>query len=379
MTQDIAFSSKLDLDTALEEIYSQLTNSSMYGAVLFYASVSYDFPLLAQKLKEHFPSSEVIGTSTSGEISSKSGFTNNSIVVCGLKDNMTKFSSVLINDVDKFPIIQKNEIEDAARKVGIIINGKGYNKDSFALTFINGLCNGEEATMALLHSIIKDDSFMIAGGSSGDDLKFETTYVSVNGKIANKGAAVLFVKTSKKFTILKENIFEPTGKQIVLTDVIPESRKILSIDNQNPRKRYAEVVGITESEVSNACIEHPIGRVYGGHVFISSLESFNNDGTINMYSRVMKNSIVEVLQPMDEIIETEKTCKQVLEEIPHPGCVILINCILRSIQFDQHHLFEKIIDTWKNYYGKFCGFSSYGEQYGRQNSNQTLVSIVIEE
>lgn len=138
-------------------------------------------------------------------------------------------------------------------------------------------------------------------------------------------------------------------------------------------------MGISEREVANACIQHPVGRVYGGHVFISSLASFNDDGTINMYSRVMKNSIVEILEPIDEITESEKTCKEALSEIPRPGCVILINCILRSIQFNQRHLFEKLTDTWKGFYGKFAGFSSYGEQYGRQNSNQTLVSIIIEE
>ena len=380
MTQDIAFSANKNLDAALEEVYSQFTRStSQYQAVIFYASSIYDFEALSQKLKEHFSSSQIIGTSTAGEISSIKGFTNNSLVVCALSDNQTRFSGVLIQDVDKFPIIQKDKIEQAARDCGILLNAPGYNKDSFAITFINGLCNGEEATLSLLHSVIGDVNFGVAGGSAGDDCKFQTTYVCINGEIATRGAAVLFVKTSHKFRIIKENIFEPSGKQVVLTDVIPETRTVTSIDGKNPRRRYAEVLGIPESEAENACIQHPLGRVYGGHVFISSLAAFNPDGSVAMYSRVMKDSVVEVLQPVDEIKETEKTCNEVLKDIPHPGCVLLVNCLYRAIQFEQRHLFDKVTDTWRRYYGKFCGFSSYGEQIGRTNSNQTLVAVIIEE
>ena len=380
MIQDIAYSANKDLDAALNEIYAQLSRPSGYGAIIFYASVStYDFTLLSEKLNEHFSSATVIGTSTSGEISSVKGFTNNSIVVCGLSDNKSKFSGVLINDVDKFPIIQKQEIENAAREAGVLLHSPGYTKDCFALTLINGLCNGEEATLALLLSIIGDQNFQIAGGSAGDDCMFKTTYVSVNGKVATKGAAVMFVKTGRKFRIIKENIFKPSGKKLVLTDVIPETRTITSIDGRNPLERYCEVLGISKSEAHNASIQHPLGRVYGGHVFISSMAAFNPDGTVTMYSRVMKNTEVEVLDPVDEITESKNTCEGVLKDIPNPGCVLLVNCVYRYLQFQQRNLFEKVTATWKNYFGKFCGFSSYGEQIGRQNSNQTLVAVVIEE
>ncbi|CEM61066.1 hypothetical protein TPHV1_140014 [Treponema phagedenis] len=36
-------------------------------------------------------------------------------------------------------------------------------------------------------------------------------------------------------------------------------------------------------------------------------------------------------------------------------------------------------DLYKKVFPVFCGFSSYGEQIGKINSNQTFVSIVIGE
>ena len=55
---------------------------------------------------------------------------------------------------------------------------------------------------------------MVAGGSAGDDLKFKATYVSHNGVSSSHGAVILFVRTSRKFKIYKENIFQRSGKSV---------------------------------------------------------------------------------------------------------------------------------------------------------------------
>lgn len=379
MIQDIAYSENRNLDEALEDVYLQLPKGNMYGAVIFFASTVYDFEALSKKLNEHYPNAELIGTSTAGEISSKKGFSNNSLVVCGLYDTSTHFSGVLIEDADRFPIIYKDKIESAARKCGIILQSNGANRDAFGITFINGLCNSEEGVLSLLYSVIGDDEFKLAGGSSADDCKFTKTCICYNGEVVSNGAVVLFVKTRCKFQIIRENIFKPSGRKVVLTDVIPETRTVVTIDGKNAKRRYAEVLGISEGSAEDSTIRHPFGRVYGGNVFLSSLAAFNKDGSVAMYSRVIKNSVVEIMDPVDEITETENTCKAVREHISKPGCVILINCLYRTIQFNQNHLFDKVSNMWKKYYGKFCGFSSYGEQIGKQNSNQTLVAVVIEE
>ncbi|MCI6799068.1 MAG: hypothetical protein MR970_06375 [Spirochaetia bacterium] len=64
----------------------------------------------------------------------------------------------------------------------------------------------------------------------------------------------------------------------------------------NPRTRYAQLLGIPESKAGDAALTNPFGRVFGGHTFISSIAGFNDDGTINMYSRVLTNSTVEIME-----------------------------------------------------------------------------------
>ncbi len=379
MTQEIAFSSNKNLDSALAEIFLQLKKSpDSYTAVIYFASVCYDFVELSKRIHERFPNTQVIGTSTSGEISPH-GFTKNSLVLTTLSDPGTRVSGVVIDDTDQFPIVHKTEIESAARKVGINLHQDGANKDCFALTFINGLCNAEEASLALLNAVIDDKEFIIAGGSAGDDLQFKQTYVSCNGQTVSRGAAVLFFKTRKKFIIKRENIFAPSGKKLQLSNVDFETRTVKSINNQNPRTMYARALGIPESEAPNAALMHPMGRAYGDDVFISSIANFNSDGSIGMYCRVLPNSDVELMNPLDALETAEKTGAAFEEEVKRPGCVILINCILRTIGFEQQRLTEKIADIWRRRFHFFCGFSSYGEQKNRLNFNQTLLALVIEE
>ena len=303
----------------------------------------------------------------------------NSLVVTTLTDSSTRVSGVIIDDTDQFPIIHKSKIENAVRAAGINMHRNGANKDCFALTFINGLCNAEEATLALLNAVIDDKEFKIVGGSAGDDLQFKQTYVSYNGETVSRGAAVLFFKTSKKFIINRENIFAPSSKKLQLSDVDFETRTVKSINRQSPRSMYARALGIPESQASNTALAHPMGRAYGDDVFISSIANFNQDGSIGMYCRVLPNSEVEIMNPLNAVEIAENTGKSMSSEIKHPGCVILINCILRTIGFEQQNLTGRIAGVWSRYFPAYCGFSSYGEQKGRLNFNQTLLALVIEE
>src|SRR5574344_1210530 len=151
MKQEVVTSHGQNTERTVEDLISQLKQPlGQYSAVIFFASVAYDFPALAAQIKEKFPQAEVIGTSTSGEIS-QNGFAKQSVVLTALSCSKTKFSGVLLSGVDKFPITQRADIERAAEKCGIRINNSLSHKDAFALTFVNGLCNAEEALLSLFY------------------------------------------------------------------------------------------------------------------------------------------------------------------------------------------------------------------------------------
>ena len=137
-----------------------------------------------------------MGSSTAGEITAD-GFTKRSLVVNALADSgsvRTQFSGVLLEDANNFPIVYKDDIIKAASAIGISLSSAGISRNSFAMTFICGLLNAEEIVLSVLYSLVKDSDFLTAGGSAGDDMRFQKTLVSYNGKVSDMGAVILFVK-----------------------------------------------------------------------------------------------------------------------------------------------------------------------------------------
>ncbi|HBG65058.1 MAG TPA: hypothetical protein DDW78_01120 [Treponema sp.] len=381
MVQEVVQSKSSGAEQAVEDLCSKLKKDpSSYSVIIFFASVSYDFPKLSSLLHERFPRAEVIGSSSSGEISS-GGFAKGTVVLNALSDSSgrTRMKAVLVDDVDKFPTVHKDSIIKAAASVGVQLSSPGISSNSFAITLVCGLISAEEGVLSLLYSLVSDPDFLVAGGSAGDDLQFKATYVSYNGQTSSHGAVIVFVRTSSPFKIYKENIFQRSGKSVILTDVKPETHLVQSIDNMNPRRRYAQVLGIQEHQVDDAILAHPFGRVFGDEIFIASLVKFDESGKLSMYARVLQDSEQEILEPLDAVSITEQTCKKILSDIPRPGCVILFNCILRTIGFEKKSLQHTVNEIWRRYFPSYSGFSTYGEQFGHINSNQTLVTLVIGE
>lgn len=379
MRQEVVFTDHPDVELAVDELIKQLKGDrTNYNLVLFFASSNYDFYELSALLKKSFPNSELVGTSTSGEIS-KNGFTKNSIVLTTMSCEQTEVKGVLIKDTDKYPMIYKKNIIEAMNACGIKENTQNSHKDAFAITFINGLCNAEEAILALLYAVIGNDDFQVIGGSAGDDLKFDTTFVSYNGEVVTNGGVVVFIKTSKKFIIQKENIFKPSGKKVTLTKVDTNNRKLIEINNKAAAVEYSKQVGIAEEKIDEASLMHPIGRTFGSNIFISSIASVNNDKSFNMYCRVMPNTIVDIMELDDVDAIIVNTCKDIKQAIQKPGFVFFINCILRTLQFESMKKCNYLVEAYSNTFDTFCGFSSYGEQINKVNSNQTLVVLALEE
>ena len=379
MKQEVVQTSSIDIDRAIVEITSKLSKSTHeYNAIIFFAAAEYDFPALAVKMKNAFPKAQVIGTSAPGEIT-PNGFIKQSLVVSALSCRKTSFQGVFIDNVDKFPIIDKQKIEQAAAKCGISINSPSSHKDAFALTFINGARNIEEAFLSLFYAIIKNDKFIIAGGSAGDNFEFKKTYISYNEAVTTNGAVLLFVKTQCPFDIRKINTFKSTGKRMTITKADVLTRTIYELDGQNAKRMYCKSLGVPESSVENVIFEHPLGRNFSNKTFISSIVSVTPAGALNVFTRVLPNTFIDILEPADTIEILSENISAINKKLPHTGCVIIIPCLLCTMGFEKQQLCDKITTLFKKNFPAFCGFSGFSEQFGKLNNNQTIIMITIGE
>ncbi|MBR4599166.1 MAG: FIST C-terminal domain-containing protein [Treponema sp.] len=377
MVQEVVSTRISDAQEAANDLVRQLKQSpDSYNAVIFMAAIKYDFEALSAAIKEHFPNSEVIGASTAGEID-LNGFQNDSVVLTTMSDSHTRVKGVLVENGSKYPVGSKSEIEDALREAGIAMADPMSHRSAFAIAFINGVFNAEETILSNFYSIIQNDKFALAGGTAGFTGSEAKTFVSYNGRTTQDGAAFLFVKTSCKFDIRQEDIFNPTGKTIYVTKSDTINRTIFSLNGQKATSVYAQQLGVSESVAEGMTFENPFGRHINGSIHIAALAGFAADGSCSLFARVVPNSTLEMMHIGDPEKKCDETCSQILSVIPSPKFTLLMTCITRTMAFDRMGIAANIIRKYKQTFPTFCGFSCYGEQIGRVHCNQTLVSLVM--
>jgi len=377
MLQEVVSTKIGDAQGAADDLVRQLRSSpDSYNAVIFMAAIKYDFAELSRAIKEKFPKSEVIGASTAGEID-LNGFQNDSVVLTTMSDSRTRVKGVLVENGSKYPVANKTDIERALAGAGISCGDPSSHRSGFAIAFINGVFNAEETILSNFYSIIQNDSFPLAGGTAGFTGSEAKTFVSYNGKTTQDGAAFLFVKTSCKFDIRQEDIFNPTGKTIYVTKSDTINRTIYTLNGQRAKTVYAQQLGVTESEAEGMTFENPFGRHINGQIHIAALAGFASDGSCSLFARVVPNSTLEMMHIGDPEAKCDETCSGIKAVIPNPKFTLLMTCITRTMAFDRMRIADSIIRKYKATFPTFCGFSCYGEQIGRVHCNQTLVSVVI--
>lgn len=303
-------------------------------------------------------SSNIILCSTAGEYS-RNGYKDG--IISGFEYDLNEAEIV---EIPNPPIKNIKKLKHAYSKV------KG-NKNAFALLLCDGLNGTEESIVTTFY--FTDNNFKIIGGSAGDNLKFKETFIFVGNKKVN--SVVIFFNMKRRTQIIRENIYESTGKRLLITDSDLINRTVKTFNKIPASTAYAKVLNIREQELSNYFMNNPLGKIYEDEVYIASPMKVNSDKSITFYCQMMSDTFVEVLQPSDPIIQIRKTIKSVEFK---PSFVLAINCILRSLKFQQEGSWRLIDNELISLCPNITGFVSYGEQFYKKHVNQTMVLLAVE-
>lgn len=267
-----------------------------------------------------FKRDEVILCSSAGEYGND-GFKEHMIVGFSYDIEMAE-----VIEIKKPAIRSLKSLQDGYEKVK-------SNSNAFLLFLSNGLSMGEESILSTLF-FIKDD-FKIIGGSAGDYCNFkETTIYIGNKKVDSVG---IYFNLKKKTQLLKENIYYSTGIKLLITKADTLQRTVYEINGNKASVEYAKALGISEDELSDKFIDHPLGRVVQDNTYITSPMKINADKSITFYSQILPDTFVEVLQPSNITESFKSTIDQIEFK---PGFILSVHCILRCLKFKKNN-------TWK--------------------------------
>jgi Uncharacterized conserved protein len=251
------------------------------------------------------------------------------------------------------------------------------HRDTFALTFVDGLSRSENY---LMEAVYRARRFPVAfvGGSAGGKLDFQHTRLYDGKAVREDHAVICFVKMAadKRYGIFKTQNFQPSGKSFVVAEADPWHGVVKSVIDPKTLRTVPFVSALADSlecrpdEVEARLAKKTFGVDVEGELFVRSVAGIDQaGGAVTFFCDVDFGDTLLLLDAIDFVAATTQDFDRFLHGKPRPIGGILNDCILRRLnnaaQLSRLETFRDI---------PVAGFSTFGELLGI-NINQTLTAL----
>lgn len=365
MTIMTAYSEKQSVTDAVNHLKKQLGDSS-FSLILYFASSSYDQQALCIAMKKAYPETVLAGCSTSGELYTGK-MSKNSMVAMGLTENVT--GDLVVATVHN--ISKTDDLSEAAARFGSHFNEpfESMAPDSYVgIILFDGLRGAEERIMDKLGDLT---NVAFVGGSAGDDLKFNTTYVYADSKALTDAAVLILMKPNTAFTILKTQSFKCLDKVLTVTKADEAARTVIEFNNKPAVTAYAEAVGCKESDIDDYFMKNPLGLMVGEEPYVRS--PMKTDGkSIVFYCNILEGMELNLLESGDIVGQTKHDIDNTRVDLGSISGLINFHCILRTLELESQNKTKEYGEVFNAI--PTIGFSTYGEEYiGHVNQTSTML------
>ena len=333
--------------------------------LMVFASVKYDQQKMLDGVRSVAPNALIVGSSTSGEITTQGPLKDKSITVMAIKSPEVKYFVGVGENILENP---RGAGQFAADKVK---EQAGKNLKAFIMLPDVLVGNGADIVRGVLDSL--GAHFPVVGGASGDDFAFKKTYQYINDKVYSGSVVGLGLTGNFKMGIGVKHGWIPVGEPMKVTK---SKGAVIHEINGNPAvKIYEDYFGEEEAKIlrtealAKLAITYPLGmRVAGSEeMLIRDPITVDEHGSITCAAEIPEGSEVRLMVGSRE--EAVKVAKIAAEDAVSqlncstPKAVIIFNCIARNKLFGDKSGDE--ISAIQEAIGKnvpLIGFYTYGEQ-----------------
>ena len=359
-----AYSTK-SLPEAVTDLRAQCADAKP-RAVIFFASSKYDAAELSRQMQAAYPGACVAGCSTAGEIA-RGKMIGDSVTAIFLDEEIVGHTAAAVVKNLRDGV----HVSDAFSKMGQQLHSPVSSLDMekyVGIVLVDGMSGAEEALMEEIGD--RTDIFFV-GGSAGDDLKFQSTQVMLDGETYTNAAVLLILELKRGFDIVKTQSFRATGKTLVATQVDEALRLVVEFDHKPALEAYAQALGVSPEEAPALFIRHPLGLMVDEDPFVRSPQRVHDRGIL-FYCQIKEGMELAVLDATDIVAQTRQAIEaRKATGVPISG-IIDFQCILRTLQLRGENRCEQygaIFDGIPT-----AGFSTYGEAYlGHINQTSTIL------
>lgn len=355
---------------AVAELYEQVAQPEV-ALVLFFCSSTYDLDVLADEMNRRFSGVSVIGCTSAGEIG-PAGYLEHSLV--GVSFSARAF----VAETGRIDALHAFEIANGrAFAKGVLDRLEArrlQGSSAFGLLLIDGLSLREEPVAHALQDGL--GAVPMFGGSAGDDLKFQRTWIFHEGRFHTDSAVLLLLSTSLPFRILRSQHFVADGERVVVTEADAPRRMVCEINGRPAVQEYARLVGVAPEQLTP---EHfagwPVVVIIDGTDFVRSIQHANSDGSLTFYCAIDEGVVLRVAHGVDLLARMETEFVEAEHELGGIEGMLVCDCILRNLEISRNGKKAAAGELFQRF--RALGFSTYGEQLGGVHINQTLTGIAI--
>jgi hypothetical protein len=363
--------------------------------VIAFVSPNADFDGVIRKLKQVVGPAKLVATTTAGELCTQ----GDKAAYCSTDGDwrtvaLQVFSARLFEKVEVFSVPLFSEDlrsggnamgrHDRVEKITSALNAVTPSfslngRDSFALTFIDGLSLSENYFMEAVYKARKFPCPFI-GGSAGGKLDFVTTMLFDGNKTLQNHAIIIFVKMAfgQRYGVMRSHNFKKTEKRFVVVDADMDRRTVSSVVDPASGeivslvKALSQALGVAPDHLDGALQNRTCGVEIGGEIFVRSIAGIDTQNeVITFYCDIAQGDDLLLLEATNFIEQTRKDISKFLHGKPQPTAVLVNDCILRRLNNATE--LSKTGGLWPV---PAVGFSTFGELLG-VNINQTLVALVF--
>ncbi|WP_439395868.1 FIST N-terminal domain-containing protein [Bradyrhizobium sp. PMVTL-01] len=368
----VAKSKAASVDEAVAELAAQLPSDGL-ALILVFLSPSYDPHDFIAEITRQFDETQVCGCTTAGELA-PDGWDENSVVA--LAFSRTDFSAAVrpIFNLDSFRVEDGRRIGGELRHELLRATPQVDRGNPFGLVLIDGLCRREEAVMSALYASL--DDIPVVGGSAGDGMRFEKTWVFFDGKAHTNAALLILLNTSLPFRVFKCDNFEPRAQKMVVTEADIENRMVRELNAEPAALEYSRVVGIMDAKLDPfSFASHPVLVRVGGSYYARSIQRVGPDGSLHFFCAIDEGMVLTAATSRSLVGATRETFADIRDQIGEVSLYIGFECLLRRLDAEQHQLTRDMSELYRQ--NRVVGFHTYGEQFGSMHVNQTFTGVAI--
>lgn len=363
-------SSLSDPEAAVRDLHQQISQPEMQ-LVIFFCSSRYDLNVLATTMTRCFGDTPVIGCTTAGEIG-PGGYREHSI--SGASFPADQF----VASVARLGSLESAEVGQLQAFAQTLMQGheqaRGELSNTFATLLIDGLSQREDAVARTLFNSLPD--IPIVGGSAGDDLAFDHTWVFHQGRFHSNSALLLLMSTDCPVAPVKSQHFVATQQRLVITAADPGRRLVTEINGLPAAAEYARLTGVDVDDLNAMRFAaSPVVVMIEGREYVRSIRQANPDGSLTFYCAIEAGLVFRVAQGVDLIENLRLSLASLQQTLGTPQVVLAFDCVLRKLEMA--HTDDTARASALTGACNTVGFNSYGEQFGGIHVNQTFTGLAI--